>query len=478
MDESASRAAGGVGDSSNSRRSGDRLAILCATRPGHYFAIRALAGLLVGLLVLFAFDLLALVFGWIARSDIVSFLLIGPVSAEDKQILRDFSGGLPYDVTRLAAGLVALIVLILWQLAATRNLPPALDAARLSIREGPPWPGRWRASVGAIDSLKPWLIVVVSVGVMWQWTGWPSGRDWFYLPLVLGGAVLFVWCVVAAADHGGQALIQFLPAFVDVARSDVQRADREAADLDRVEAEQRWPSKPDLRLSAALRVMANPPPAPRSRRQRVRAVWWTGRDTTVEILATELVVQSLVEAHYRGLITITRWRNRTQRITATPPADQQPRGLAALVGGTHREGLTPARRVDHSLSLMLDEVAGADQHANVIALALDDLKSCGVATTSGSNGWRLSSERLGLVGSTIGFAFPPGAVADGNDVRSVVAHPTARLRRNVARHLKRKRTTEASSDNLLQMVSYFFVASRERAERDKYELPAKWPQTE
>jgi hypothetical protein len=72
-------------------------------------------------------------------------------------------------------------------------------------------------------------------------------------------------------------------------------------------------------------------------------------------------------------------------------------------------------------------------------------RTAGVCHRNASGGW----------GSTIGLAFPPGAVADGPDVRSVVAHQTALLRRHVARHLKRKRTTEGSSGNLLQMVSYF-----------------------
>ena len=489
----ASHADHNTSDPLKKRHPGDKLAILCAKRPGHYVVIRVLAGFIAVLLLAIAVDLGARLLPWLVNNDGLMFFLGEPVSDEDKQSVRDVAGGLPYDSVRLVALGVLMIVLATWQLRATRSLSSGEYAMRASILEGLPWPGRWRAVSRSLRRWRPRLIVFYGCALTALVAALdpPHGTDWAYLPGFLLLSIFVAWLVLWVARSGGHLLVQLLPASVDVSRADVSSAEDETRRKDEEESERLWPVKPDIRLSAAARVFAAPPaPFPKARRQRRRVVWWTGTVTSVEALATELVVQSLIEAQYLGLVSITQWHSRSQHVKACLPPDRQPRGLAALVAGAHREGLIPGRDVDQIVSQLLDAVSGRDQYANVIGIALEDLSSFGAATKSAStHSWLLSQKQLDSLQSSpnepLESQRPTPSPSEDRAVQdepvgiSVSADQVAELRQNVVRHLKHKRTTDAGESSggclstIIGLIFFFVQSFAERRGRKRYQLPER-----
>jgi hypothetical protein len=462
------------------RHRADKLAILCATKPLFFVFVRTLATIVVFLTLAFAFDVVSRFFGWAAGNDPAAFYFWGEEATdENRQALFSLADGLPYDLPRLISLGLALALLVGLQLLATRGLTSGVEATTSSIVQGLPWPGRWQLAARYARALRPWAITASGiVPIAWLVrSDWPlSGEDWFSASGLLLVSVMVVWGVAYAAWKGGAVLTELLPSFVDVGRSELQQARKLVEQQDQEEAIRRWPPKKELRLSAAIRVFAAPP-SPRPRRhQRRRRAWWTGTETSVEALATELVLQALIEARDLGLVSISRWRRRNPRVVASLPPERQPRGLAALVAGFHREGLTPGRVVNAKLSEMLSPVYGADQYAKVISIALEDLEYCGVATKDpGTETWRLSAHRLEQAGTALASA-PSRAVeaADGPTIISASARDLATLRRRVARKLSGKRTTEVEGEpGLWQTLFNAYQYWAERSERGKYQLPTR-----
>lgn len=459
------------------RPSGDKLAILCSMRPMCYAMLRTLAALAAVLLFSFVVDALSFVASWLGQSAEVSFLTTGDLhDASDLAVLRGLRDGLPLDTFRAALCAFTLLVLVAVELGFTRNLPPGATAMRIALRGGLPWPVRWQRLVRYGRAARGFVISAGALAGLAVVAGgeWPQGSDWWYAVIALIFTTLCAWLVTGVARHGGALLLQVLPSSVDVSYKDVKSAEKLSLSEDHEEAERRWPRKPDLRLRAAASVVAAPPPPMKRRKDREREVWWTGTRTSVEALAIEFVVQALVEARSRGLVCISDWNRRKQRVVADLPLEEQPRGLAGLVAGYHREGLTPGRGVGGSLSMMLDDVAGVDQYANVIEMAWEDLEDAGVVERGTTDTPpRLSFQRLEAVIA----AWPAESVGVETPNRTVVVTSQCeieKLRKSVTRHLRHKRTTEVGSDNGLQMLFAPFLASSERAERKQYELPGEW----
>jgi len=483
----------------------DKLAILCATRPSRYVLIRILAAIIIILILSFAIDFIARLAAWTARSGVATFIATGEIpNAEDRGVVMSLANGFPYDLPRLISLGITLAVLTATQLLATRNLPPGLEAMKSSVLEGPPWPGRWRLAARYGRILRPWLITASGIAVViWLATmSWPlSATDWGYIPALLLVMEIAAWAVAYAGCKAGGALTALLPSFAGISASALREAKEQVERKDKEAADRRWPHRKEFRLPAAARVFSAPPAPARHRRQRRRHAWWCDTDTSVEALATELVLQALIEARDLGLVSIANWYRRNPRVIASLPPEEQPHGLAALVAGFHREGLAPGRVVNGKVSDMLSPFDGVDQYANVITTALEDLESWGVASKKpGTDTWQLSAERLKHAAAALPSP-PRGTLEVASDATPMSAaktpahrpsgdtpHPRpagpdeptaatgstrelAALRRSIARQLRHKRTTEAEADNLLQLMFLPFEFLGEQAKRHEYQLP-------
>jgi hypothetical protein len=496
------------------RHPADKLAIVCATRPFCFVVIRTLAAIVVLITLFFALDAVTWFLAWAASNDVASyFFLPDEATEDDRQGLASWAHGFSYDLPRLISLVITLAVLVAVQLLATRGLPLGIEAMKSSIVKGLPWPGRWQLVARYARTLRPWLITTSTLPIAWIASKyWPESRiDWPWggidLYDVSAWFFVLVWAVWGAAYagwKGGATLIEWLPSFVGVSRSDLQRARKRVEQQDREEADRRWPSKKELRLDAAMRVFTAPPPPLRRRHERRRRAWWTGTETSVEALATELVVQALIEARDLGLVSISNWHRRNPRVVASLPPEEQPRGLAARGDGGHREGLTPGRVVKGKLSDMLDPVYGADQYASVVTTALEDLDHCGVAMKNPvTDTWQLSAYRLDHAATALALAPSPTVEAtdgptlmpaeagtrnrsgetlephvNGRKEQPVAsARDLAALRRRVARKLRGKRTTQVEGEaegSLRLMLFNAYQYWAERSEREKYELPGRW----
>ena len=485
------------------RHLADKLSILCATRPLQYFLIRMLAAVVVFLALSFVVDAIARLSAWVASNDLLTLLYSEPgTSREERDAVIAFADGLPFDLPRLTVLGITLAVLVALQLLATRRLPDGVEAMKSSIVEGPPWPKTWRLPLRRARTLIPWIIIAGTIVELSREVS-VSGAEWLLVPLLLAFIVGAVWLAAYAAWMGGLLLTRALPAFVNISMSDLEEAEKIVEEQDREEDARRWPRKNELRLSAAARVFAMPPVALRHGRGRRRHAWWTGTDTTVEALATELVLQALVEAQSLRLVSITDWRRRNPRVIASLPLGEQPRGLAALVAGFHREGLNPGRVVNGKLSNMLDPVSSVDQYATTINIALEDLEHFGAARKDPTgNTWQLSKEKLEHAASAWAsrgmgaeIASSPTSPSDGKlgsrpelheiprlssnrfDQRRAAA-PSSRefvaLRRSIARNLRHQRTTEVELEGMIDLLFVIFQFPTELAERHKYRLPTRW----
>ena len=370
------------------------------------------------------------------------------------------------------------------------------------VLEGPPWPGRWRLAARYGRILRPWLITASGIAVVtWLATmSWPlSATDWGYIPALLLVMEIAAWAVAYAGCKAGGALTALLPSFAGISASDLrsQRTGRAQGQGGR-----RPPlATPEGVSPACGRTRLQRPAPARHRRQRRRHAWWCDTDTSVEALATELVLQALIEARDLGLVSIANWYRRNPRVIASLPPEEQPHGLAALVAGFHREGLAPGRVVNGKVSDMLSPFDGVDQYANVVTTALEDLESWGVASKKpGTDTWQLSAERLKHAAAALPSP-PRGTLEVASDATPMSAaktpahrpsgdtpHPRpagpdepaaatgstrelAAQRRSIARQLRHKRTTEAEADNLLQLMFLPFEFLGEQAKRHEYQLP-------
>jgi hypothetical protein len=496
------------------RHRADKLAIVCATRPFCFVVIRMLATIVVLLALFFALDAVIWFLAWAATNDVASFFFLPDEATEDdRQLVISGAHGFSYDLPRLFSLVITLAVLLAVQLLATRGLPPGIEAMKSSIVEGLPWPGRWQLVARYARALRPWLITTSTLPIAWiaskYWPetriDWPwSGIDlydvsaWFFI------LVVPVWGAAYAGWKGGAVLTGLLPSFVDVGRSDLQRARELVEQQDREEADRRWPPKQELRLSAAIGVFTALPPPLRRLHQRRRRAWWNGTETSVEALATELVLQALIEARDLGLVSIANWHRRNPQVVASLPPEEQPRGLAALVAGFHREGLTPGRVVNGKLSDMLNPVHGTDQYSSVITIALEDLEHCGLARKDPvTDMWQLSAHRLEHATTVLASApsrtmEPAGSQtlmsaeasartrsgetlkpqANGRKEQPAAsARELAALRRRVARKLRGQRTTQVEGEaegSLRLMLFNVYQHWAERREREKYEFPSRW----
>jgi hypothetical protein len=488
------------------RHRADKLAIVCATRPFCFVFIRTLATIVVLLTLFFALDAVIWFLAWAATNDVASyFTLPDEATEEQRQELASWAHGFSYDLPRLFSLVIMLAVLVAVQLLATRGLPRGIEAMKSSIVKGLPWPGRWQLIARYARALRPWLITASTfVPIAWIFSNdWPlSGMDWFYVAAWFFILVVPVWGAAYAGWKGGAVLTGLLPSFVGVGRSDLQRARELVEQQDREEADRRWPPKQELRLSAAISVFAALPPPLRRRHQRRRRAWWNGTETSVEALATELVLQALIEARDLGLVSIANWRRRNPRVVASLPPEEQPRGLAALVAGFHQEGLTPGRVVNGKLSDMLNPVYGTDQYSSVITIALEDLEHCGVARKDPvTDTWQLSAHRLEHATTVLASA-PSRTMETAGSQALMSAEASARtrsgetlkpqangrkeqpaasarelaaLRRRVARKLRGKRTTQVEAEGSLRLMLFnVYQYWAERREREKYELPSRW----
>lgn len=453
------------------RHAADSLAIVCALRPAQYALIRVLATVVVVLGLSFVCDALSWIMSWVASNEWLSFLIFDFfTSAEDRAAITG-GKGFSYDGSRLLALGVTLAVLIAVQLKATKNLPSGIAAMKASVIEGPPWPGRWRSVARQAAKLRPWLVtaaVVATVFVMARATP-PLTEDDFI------GLFFLLIFVAAAGTDGRTALVRTLPSFIDVSETALHEAEVVVLHHDREQAELQWPRKPPLRLHAAVRVFAAPPPPLRHRHERTRHAWWTGTETSVEALATELVVQALVEAGSMGLVSISEEAHRNPQVATTLPADAQPHGLAALVVGVHREGLVLGRTVRGTLADMLEPVGSVDQYSAVIAIALGDLEIGGIATREPTTkGWRLSAGALEQAAAALPSASASEQANDTTPSDNAVAAPLASLRSGVAKQLRRKRRTDApTGGTIFQLLGWGHQSSKERTDRLRYQLPER-----
>jgi hypothetical protein len=418
----------------------------------------------------FVVDGLSRLLAWIGQSPAAAFVFLDAIMEEDLADLASLSDGLPHDVGRVGLLLTGVLALVVTQVLVTRGLPPGDIAMETAIVNGLPWPGRWRKVAAAARAVRPWAITAVGIGA----TAWIlvalrplSGEDWSHLPLILIGAELGVWGAAAFSGMPAVALTNRLPSYVDVSIETLNEAERAVEEADRAEALRRWPPKRELRLPAAVAVFAAPPPPLRCRKERTREAWWAGTTTSVEALATELVLQALVQARDMGLVTITQSGRRNPRVNATLPPDGQPHGLARLVAGCHREGMTPGREVSGTLTGMLAEASAIDQYAIVIGIALEDLAAAGVASPS-PEGWQLSAKRLNAVSSQLATAS-----AIGGQLPTVTpVENLAVLRRQVFGHLRKKQITDGGDGaGILGLLSFLERRGAERRERSGYQLP-------
>ena len=450
------------------RYSADKLAILCVERPALYVVNRVWATATVVLLLSFLLDALALLFAWIASIPWLLYLLSDELMSEvDRAALRAGAPGLPMDAIRLAALVFAFAALITTQLLSTRGLPSGSAAMRATVIHGLPWPGRWSDRARVARRARPWAIGVIGLiccAVLFATLGWPATvSDYFYSVIIVGFVFGMVWLFAYLGRVVGLVLTNHLPSHVDLTSEDLAHAERAVADADADDALRLWPKYPALRLKAANDVF-NAPPPPSRRSERARHAWWTDTETSVEALATELILVALMEGQSRGLIALTDLHRRNPRVVGVTPQRQQPTGLAALIAGRHREGQQEGTVVAGKLSYVLDAVADADQYARVIGLALEDLAACDMATRE-DGVWKLKRHRLAEVRiEATGDTTSP--------FRMLSEQQTVRLRRTIARRLRHKRTTDADSSlNPLKILYSIYTVIGERDARSAYQLP-------
>lgn len=449
-----------VGSGQDDGPAGDRYAVICARRPAAYLGLRTLAAVVAVATASFVVDLLGILVWLVAKVPFLAWWTTGEVG-DDVDAAAESQLTLPWPLARLVvlvAGVGVLLVSTHW---AARGLPPGRAHMLATVRGRAVWPGPWASWARAAARVYPWLVTAAGIALpLWWFLTQPE--DWAYFPLVLVLSLGAAWFFGLTARRGGFWLLQIVPSGLDVTRATVSAAEQRERDLRRARAEQEWPVLPELRLSTAVRVLAAPP-SPSRRRTRERSAWWVDGSpaTGVEDLATELVVQVLLDAVAAGLVDIEVERSRCRLRPHLPP-DRQPAGLAALVLGRHRVGEVLGR-TPTVLGPALDAVAGTDPFANVVELALADLEALGVARRDPDSGaWQLSRERLEAA----------GAPAAGEVAAQVGARDVAHLRRLVRRHLGRRATTEAGSDSGAQQVAYLFVRHAERRRQREYQLPA------
>ncbi|WP_062303803.1 hypothetical protein [Demequina subtropica] len=453
------------------RHRADQLAILRSTNPLGYVTVRFLAYCTVVLAVSFVVDGLGGLFALVATNDLLLMWLADEwtISDEDRSTALAAGSGLPFDAVR-AVLIVSLIALLpVAQLAATRKMPQGVEAMRKAVLDGPRWQGAWRAAARhgpAVRTAAIIALVTVLTVIDLRHSAAAGWEDWYWTafgaPIVLLLAFLVDWI----GRGGGLMLTNMLPTHLGISGDDVAHAERDAAAADEAAALLRWPAYPETRFVTAARVFASPPP-PSGRRERRRVATWTGTPTSVEALATELVVGALLEARERGYATVSSDGGQRTQVTATLPQGLQPEGLAALVVGRHPEGMAPGRTVDGRLPALLSEMASVDPHGSVIRLALADLESLGVAAPHG-NSWELSAELLAekeASGRCEGGSVPPRhAPLDGLEI--------ARLRKEVAHTLRRTRTSDAyQGEGPVGMLSCISIRIDESHQRSGFQLP-------
>ncbi len=437
---------------------GDRFAVVCARRPVAYMGLRLLAGLVAVVAASFFVDLLSMVAWLVAKVPVLAWWTTGQIG-DDVTTVAESRWVLPWPAGRivvLVSGVCALLACTRW---AVHGLPAGRKYMKASVRGHSVWPGRWAPSVTAARRAEPWVVAAAGVLIpLWWWLTQPE--DWAHFPLALFLALLAAWALFATVRRGGFWVLQNVPSGRGLTRETVAQAEQDERDRRRTRAERMWPVLPDLRLRCAVLVFAGPP-TPSAKGKRVRTASWVGRETSVEDLATELVLRAMLESEAAGMAEFV-LDGSDCAITTNLPGGHQPAGLASLVLGRERVGEAPAR-VPATLSQALIEIAGTDPFANVIDIALADLEALGISRRDPDSGtWQIAAERLVAAGLT---------ATEAESLAADASPRTVGLRTAVRKQIGRRVTTEAGSGTGAQMVAYLFVRHRERMQQRDYALP-------
>lgn len=375
-------------------------------------------------------------------------------------------------------GLVAARLLVLASAARTERALDAMSAAyRRPGTESSPASGRR----GRLRLLLIWAIALLVVIA-----GWLAGADLLQIdpvpdsPLALIanalgallGALFIAVCllfisIVVYLLHGlAEYLIGWLVGPFGIQQSHIAALELARAEALEAEATRRWPprARTELRLVAAVRVLAAPPPRRRRRRERKLHVPWLPDPTGVESLAATLLAAAIVECGQTGVLE---WRVRRRRVylQSVLPAHLRPEGLARAVLGHHRAGLDPGRTVSGTLDQAIASwlpSGDEDPHWRLVEAALDDLRAASILTAGNA----IDVERL----RTAADSAPPLAAGTSFDqsVLSVLVSACDRA-------LGRMRTVDGGGSLTVQVIGLALNHARRRGRELPPPLAEIWP---